>query len=82
MEGEPAFSPVQKSVHAGGAEHITFVTYMLTYGDHMSNDVMGNEEDSWKEQLGLPAKVTGGMASMESIQSLYIDKMKTVMTQF
>ena len=48
----------------------------------MSNDVMGDEEDSLKSQLGLNASVTNGMASNPAIRQLYISRMKEMYKQF
>jgi sirohydrochlorin cobaltochelatase len=82
MEGTPAFEPVKEEALASGAEKVQFITLMLTYGDHMSNDVMGDEEDSMKSRLGLPAEVTDGLAGRPAFQKLIIDEMKLVMDQF
>lgn len=82
MEGTPEFGPVEAEVLASGAEKVQFITFMLTYGDHMSNDVMGDEEDSMKSRLGLPAECTDGLAGHPAVQNLIIDNMKLVMDQF
>ena len=82
MEGTPEFGPVKEEVLASGAKKVRFITFMLTYGDHMSNDVMGDEEDSMKARLGMPAECTDGLASHPAIQELIIDEMKLVMDQF
>ncbi|MFP4564760.1 MAG: sirohydrochlorin cobaltochelatase [Spirochaetia bacterium] len=78
----PEFGPVEEEILASGAEKVQFITFMLTYGDHMSNDVMGDEEDSTKSRLGLPAEVTDGLASHSAFQKHIIDNMKLVMHQF
>ena len=82
MEGNPGFTPVKETILANGSEKIKFVTFMLTYGDHMSNDVMGAEEDSMKSQLGLPAECSNGLASHPQIQAAFIDNMRLVLNQF
>lgn len=82
MEGIPEFGAVKDEVESSGVTNVQFVTFMLTYGDHMSNDVMGGEEDSMKSILGMPAECTDGMASDPNIQNLFIDNMKTVYKQF
>jgi cobalamin biosynthesis Co2+ chelatase CbiK len=58
------------------------ITFMLTYGDHMSNDVMGDEEDSMKSRLGMSADCTDGLTSHETIQDIFINNIKLVMDQF
>ncbi len=82
MEGTPEWPPVREAVLSSGVSIIKFITFMLTFGDHMSNDVMGDEEDSLKSQLGLEATVTDGLASMPDFQNMYIQKMRSQMAQF
>lgn len=82
MEGHPEFSRVKEEVLASGAEKVQFISFMLTFGDHMTNDVMGDEEDSMKSQLGLEAQVNDGMASLPLIQDIFISSMKEVLNQF
>lgn len=82
MEGNPEFLPVKEIIKNNATKKIKFVTFMLTYGDHMSNDVMGDEKDSMKVQLGLPAECSDGLASHPEIQNIFIRKIKSTITQF
>ena len=82
MEGTPEFDPVMKAAEEQGYSNVQFITFMLTYGDHMSNDVMSDEEDSMKSRLGMPADCTDGLASHEAIQDIFINNIKLVMDQF
>ncbi len=76
------YNPVLEVAETKGFDKVQFITFMLTYGDHMSNDVMGDEEDSMKTRLGLPAECTDGLASHPAVQGLFVDNMKIVMKQF
>lgn len=82
MEGNPRFDFVEKTIKSNGSQNVKFVTFMLSFGDHMTNDVMGDEEDSMKIRLGLPAVVSNGLASNTSIQKIFIDRMKITLSQF
>ncbi|WP_169714807.1 sirohydrochlorin cobaltochelatase [Spirochaeta cellobiosiphila] len=82
MEGNPEFEEVKEVAQKNDFKAVRFIAFMLTYGDHMSNDVMGEEEDSWKNQLGLPATATGGLASITPIQKIFIDKTKSAIKEF
>lgn len=82
MEGTPEFSKVREEVKNSGVKNVRFITFMLTYGDHMSNDVFGDEEDSMNSQLGLDATITDGLASNREFQNVYISSMKSLMKQF
>jgi sirohydrochlorin cobaltochelatase len=81
MEGEPSFGSVKEEILASGVKGVKFVTFMLTFGDHMSNDVMGDEE-SFKAELGLPAEVSNGLASLPTVQQLFLERIETALEQF
>jgi sirohydrochlorin cobaltochelatase len=53
---------------------------MLVAGDHATNDIAGDEEDSWKEMLsGEGYKVTPrllGLGQIEGVQRLFVDKLR------
>jgi sirohydrochlorin cobaltochelatase len=83
MEGVPEFSKVKEEILSNPSiKKVKFVPFMLTFGDHMSNDVFGDEPDSFKSQLGLPAEIGDGMASNPKVQKLFIDRAKIVYGQF
>ncbi len=82
MEGEPNFDDLFAELDLEQFSKVKFITFMLTFGDHMSNDVMGDEEDALKVRLGLEATITDGMASDSYIQNLFISNMKDLLTQF
>lgn len=83
VEGSPLFGDeLVQQVKASGAKKVKFIPLMLTYGDHITNDVMGDEEDSWKTILGMEASAANGMASNPAIQEIYIGNTKRVLSQF
>ena len=83
VEGAPLFSDaLVEEVAASGAKKIRFVPLMLTYGDHISNDVMGDEEDSWKVIIGMDASCADGMASNKAIQEIFIGNTARVLKEF
>ena len=82
MEGLPTWAPVRQDIMDSGVEAVHFVPFMLTYGDHMSNDVMGDSEDSFQSQLGLPATTSQGLASEPAFQKMYFNEIDRVLTHF
>ena len=83
VEGNPLFGEaLLKEIAASGAQKIKFVPLMQTYGDHITNDVMGDEEDSWKTIIGLEATAANGMASNPAIQDLFISNTARVLKEF
>lgn len=55
VEGEPRWEAVRESIKKSGAKKVKFIPLMFVAGDHMLNDVMGEDsedgEASWKMQL-------------------------------
>ncbi|MCD4669264.1 MAG: sirohydrochlorin cobaltochelatase [Actinomycetia bacterium] len=82
VEGPPGFEGVAEDIAASGVTKIKFVPFMLTYGDHITNDVMGDEPDSWKTQLGLDASCADGMGANADIMEIYLKSIKHVLSQF
>ena len=82
IEGDPEFEAVKETVLSNSTRRVKFVSFMLTNGDHITNDVMGDEEDSMKSQLGLPAECSDGLASHPGIQKIFLSSMKSVMAYF
>ncbi|MHB1253491.1 MAG: sirohydrochlorin cobaltochelatase [Candidatus Humimicrobiaceae bacterium] len=82
VEGPPEFEGVLEDVLNSGVSNVKFVPLMLTYGDHISNDVMGDEPDSWKMQIGLPATAANAMGSNPIIIGMFIKEIKSALSQF
>jgi len=55
VEGEPRWEAVRESIQTRGVKKVMFIPLMFVAGDHMLNDVMGEDaedgEASWKMQL-------------------------------
>jgi sirohydrochlorin cobaltochelatase len=55
VEGQPPWEAVRESIQKSGVKKVKFIPLMFVAGDHMLNDVMGedseDEEASWKMQL-------------------------------
>jgi len=83
VEGSPLFGDsLVQEIKDSGVQKVKFIPLMLTYGDHITNDVMGDEEDAWKTIIGLEATAANGMASNPAIQEIYIGSTGRVLSQF
>ncbi|MCD4669262.1 MAG: sirohydrochlorin cobaltochelatase [Actinomycetia bacterium] len=82
IEGPPGFVSIAEDIAASGVTKVKFIPFMLTYGDHMTNDVMGDEPDSWKTRLGLEASAAGGMASNKKIINYFIKTIESGLSSF
>ncbi|MGE4543137.1 MAG: sirohydrochlorin cobaltochelatase [Pedobacter sp.] len=55
VEGKPGLAKLPWArEHAAKAGAVHFVPLMLVAGDHIENDVLGDEPDSWKSLIGAP----------------------------
>jgi cobalamin biosynthesis Co2+ chelatase CbiK len=55
---------------------------MLGEGDHIVNDVMSDEPDSWKTLVGLPATCETGLASNRRAMEPFLQSIANLLTQF
>ncbi len=55
VEGQPGTESLQKATAMSAKQgSVRFVPLMIVAGDHVMNDVMGEEEDSWKNIISAP----------------------------
>lgn len=79
VEGQPGTEQAFADVKGSGAKAVHFVPMMIVAGDHIMNDVMGDEDDSWKKQLGLPATASKGMGANPAVAALFVQRLKEAM---
>ena len=82
IEGPPDFEVVAEEISDLGLERVKFIPLMLTYGDHVANDVMGDETDSWKSTLGLEASCADGMAANRKVLDMFIERTRSGLSGF
>lgn len=77
VEGYPDLDTITPSLKAGNYRKIILQPLMVVAGDHASNDMAGDEEDSWKTVLkaeGFEVEcILRGLGEFSSIHNLYID---------
>ena len=56
VEGSPGLEPLQ-TIRQMGSQQVNFVPLMIVAGDHILNDVLGDDEESWKNIVGAPQAV-------------------------
>lgn len=82
VEGPPQFDQVHEDVLASGVTAVKFIPMMLVEGDHITNDVMGDEAESWKMQIGLPATNATGLASNSEVMEIFLRSIENLVSQF
>jgi len=76
VEAEPSLEDVMAAVEAGGYTKVVLMPLMVVAGDHASNDMAGDEEDSWKSALeaaGYEVEcILEGLGQLNAIQDIYV----------
>jgi sirohydrochlorin cobaltochelatase len=77
VEGFPSFDSIVTKLNEKAYNKVTLMPLMLVAGDHASNDMAGDEEDSWKVVLkkeGFEVEIyMHGMGEYLEIQNIFID---------
>ena len=80
VEFDPGIGPVMTKVREDHPEHVILAPMLVVAGDHVLNDMAGDEEDSWKNQIKKEGiKVTcvkKGLGEYEEIRSIYVEHAK------
>ncbi len=83
VEGYPLFEDVTPKLEAKGINKVTLMPFMLVSGDHASNDMAGDEDDSWKVQLKKQGYAVEtymhGLGELKEIQDLFVAHAKAAM---
>jgi len=85
VEGYPTLDNVLEKVTALGAKKVILYPFMITAGDHASNDMAGDEDDSWKsifEKNGFEVECrVQGLGENEDVRAIYISHIADAMNE-
>ncbi|MGL1861830.1 MAG: sirohydrochlorin cobaltochelatase [Pseudodesulfovibrio sp.] len=85
VEGFPDFDDLLIGLKASGTKKVLLKPFMVVAGDHASNDMAGDEDDSWKVMLTKAGySVTTelrGLGSVDVWADIYIRHLKDAMAQ-
>lgn len=77
VEAAPALEDVMALVKESGAKKVVLLPLMVVAGDHASNDMAGDEEDSWKSAFiaeGYEVEcVLKGLGQYSGVQQILVD---------
>ncbi len=87
VEGYPDLDKIKTDIAAYSPKpkKVILVPLMIVAGDHATNDMAGDEEDSWKIQLkkeGYEVEcILKGLGEYSGIQDMFVDHCKTAMNE-
>ena len=77
VEGIPALNDVLPELKRGASKKIILKPFMITAGDHATNDMAGDEGDSWRSILTAEGfnvqPVLEGLGSNQAFTSLFVE---------
>lgn len=81
VEGSPGLEPLQK-IKQLQPQKVNFVPLMIVAGDHILNDVLGEEESSWKNIIAAPEAVASpSLGWNDAILEIYFDHLDQGLSQ-
>ncbi len=86
VEGAPTIDKIKAMLAQKGIQKAYLMPFMSVAGDHASNDMAGDEPDSWKSVLskaGIECQIVlKGTAEFDNIADIWVDHLKGVMAHF
>ena len=75
VEATPSLEDVLSAVRAGSYKNVVLLPLMIVAGDHATNDMAGDDDDSWKsvfESAGYAVTpILRGLGELDAIQTLF-----------
>lgn len=81
VEGTPGVEPLNK-IKARKPNCVNFVPLMIVAGDHIMNDVLGDEDDSWKNIIAAPHLIrTPSLGWNKQILNIYFNHLDRALAE-
>ncbi|HEM6393175.1 sirohydrochlorin cobaltochelatase [Streptococcus suis] len=82
VESYPPVEQIEETLQSQGIEEVHLAPFMLVAGEHATNDMMSDDEDSWKTYFSQRGyKVTPhliGLGEYAAIQDMYIQHLQEI----
>lgn len=77
VEAYPSMETLLKMIEKQKPDKVTLAPFMIVAGDHATNDMAGNDSDSWKCQLeraGYPVEcILKGLGEYQQIRDIFVE---------
>jgi len=81
VHGPPEINGVIEDVKKSGCSKVRFVSLMQATG-HITNDVMSEKPESWKNRIGLPADVYTGIVELPIFTEYFVNCIQSMLDEF
>ncbi|MHC1631462.1 MAG: sirohydrochlorin cobaltochelatase [Methanotrichaceae archaeon] len=86
VEGYPTYEDVLEQAKESGVTKLRLMPFMIVAGDHATNDLAGDEDDSWKSMFESEGFETDaylkGMGNNDEIVGIYVEHTKAALDEF
>ena len=72
LHGPPGTEAAFAAARASGAAETIFLPLMIISGGHINDDIMADTPESWKNQIGLPARVVESLSRNEKVMQIFL----------
>ena len=83
VEGFPDLNTFFSQIASNPIKNILLMPFMIVAGDHIQNDLVGDEEDSWKNILLSKGynvdSIIIGMGEIQEVRNIFVDHAKEAM---
>jgi len=81
VHGSPSPDEVLPVVKRPEHRAVVFVPLMITNSEHISKDVLGEKETSWRSRLGLPYRLGPSLAQTPAVMEVYFKSLERVLVR-
>ncbi|MEW6142730.1 MAG: sirohydrochlorin cobaltochelatase [Chloroflexota bacterium] len=82
LHGPPGIDGVIEEVKKSGCKKVKFISLMITGGGHITQDIMGDQPDSWKSRIGLPTEIFTGIAEKPIFPNYFLKQIDSLLAQY
>ncbi len=82
LHGPPGTADFVAAIKASGCTRVRFISLMISTSGHISEDVMGDQEGSWKSLVGLPAEVVDNFSENPLVRAFFIQSIEKLLKDF
>ena len=82
VHGPPGTERAFADVRKGGFRQVIFIPLFLTTSEHTTKDIMADTPESWKSQLGLPARAEVPFCDNPVVIEVYMNYLGSVLAEF
>ncbi|MFA5315905.1 MAG: sirohydrochlorin cobaltochelatase [Dehalococcoidales bacterium] len=63
-------------------KRVVLVPIMITKGEHISNEILGDQDSSFKSRLGLPYTLAPSLSQTPAVMEIYMESLENLLTRF